>query len=81
MVMNGTYTSNGFRNILQTIPVSVPTLGLITYQSSQRHYIYSVPKTIGTITIELLDDNLQPINLPENAQTEFEIGVVYKGEI
>jgi len=81
LVMNGTYTSNGTRNILQTVPVSVPTLGIITYQSSQRHYIYSVPSTIGTITIELLDDNGQPIYLPENAQTEFEIGCVYKGEI
>lgn len=81
LVMNGTYTSNGTRNILQTVPVSVPTLGIITYQSSQRHYIYSVPSTIGTITIELLDDNGQPIFLPENAQVELEIGMVYRGEI
>ncbi len=81
MVMNGTYTSNGQRNILQTIPVDVPTLATIVYQSSQRHYIYSVPQTIGTITIELLDENGQPIYLPENAQTEYEIGIVYEGEI
>jgi hypothetical protein len=81
LVMNGTYTSNGTRNILQTIPVLVPSLGIINYQSSQRHYIYSVPSTIGTITIELLDDNGQPIFLPENAQTEFEVGCIYEDEI
>lgn len=81
LVMNGTYTSDGNRNILQTVPVLVPTLGIIAYQSSQRHYIYSVPSTIGTITIELLDDNGQAIYLPDNAQTEFEIGMIYEGEI
>lgn len=80
MVMNGTYTSNGQRNVLQTIAVDVPTLSTIVYQSSQRHYIYSVPKTIGTITIELIDENGQAIFLPENAQTEFEIGIVYDGQ-
>lgn len=81
LVMNGTYTSDGNRNVLQTVPVTVPTLGIIAYQSSQRHYIYSVPSTIGTITIELIDDNGQPLFLPDNAQTEFEIGMVYENEI
>jgi len=81
LVMNGTYTSNGTRNILQTVPVTVPTLGIVVYQSSQRHYIYSVPSTIGTITIELLDDNGQPIFLPENAQCEFEVGCIYTDEV
>jgi hypothetical protein len=80
MVMNGTYTSNGQRDILQTIPVTVPPLAIIAYQSSQRHWIYSVPNTIGTITITLIDENGQEIFLPENAQTEFEIGLIYEGE-
>lgn len=77
MVMNGTYTSDGLRDVLQTIPVNVPTLGIIVYQSSQRHYVQAVPQTIGTITIKLLDENGQEIFLPDNAQTEFEIGLVY----
>lgn len=81
MVMNGTYTSDGTRNILQTIPVTVPPLAIIAYQSSQRHYIRSVPDTIGTITIRLLDENGQPIYLPENAQVELEIGCLYEEDL
>ena len=82
LVMNGTYTSDGLRNVLEAVPVAnTPILDIITYQSSQRHYIYSVPSTIGTITIQLLDENGQQIYLPENSQVELTIGCVYEGEI
>jgi len=77
VTLNGTLTSNGMRNILQTIPVNVPPLGVISYQSSQPHYIWNVPGNINNITFRLLDENGQPLPMTLNAQTEFELGFLY----
>ena len=76
-VMNGSQDSSQIKNTLAAIPVNVPTLALVEYVSTQRHYTFAVPPTIGAIEIALYDDNNQPLDLPENAQTCFDIGFVY----
>lgn len=80
-VMNGSQDSSQIKNVLAAIPVGVPTLQIVEYQSTQRHYTFAVPPTIGAIEIALFDDNNQPINLPENAQTCFDIGFVYEEDV
>lgn len=81
LTLNGTLTSNGMRDVLQTIPVSVPPLGVISYQSSQPHYIGAVPNNITSISIQLYDENGQPLPMTLNAQTEFEIGFIYEDSV
>ena len=80
-VMNGSQDSSQIKNVLAAVPVQVPTLGVVEYQSTQRHYTFAVPPTIGAIELSLYDDNNQPINLPENAQTCFDIGFVYEEDV
>lgn len=77
LTLNGTMCSNGMRNIIQTIPVNVPQLGVISYQSSQAHYIWNTPENIMNINIKLIDENGQPLPMTLNAQTEFELGFLY----
>lgn len=77
LTLNGTLLSNGARNLLQMIAVTEPFLTVINYQASTAQYTEAIPQTIGTISIYLLDDNLQPLDLPENAQTLYEIGFLY----
>lgn len=77
LTLNGTMLSNGARNLLQMIAVTEPFLTVIDYQAAASHYTEAIPQTIGTISIYLLDDNLQPLELPENAQTLFEFGFLY----
>jgi hypothetical protein len=77
LTLNGTLLSNGARNLLQMIAVQQPFLTVIDYLASTGQYTEAVPQTIGTISLYLLDDNLQPLDLPENAQTLFEIGFLY----
>ena len=80
-VMNGSQDSSQIKNVLAAVPVPVPTLAVVEYQSTQRHYTFAVPPTIGAIELSLYDDNNQPLNLPENAQTCFDIGFVYEEDV
>lgn len=75
--LNGTLTSNGLRNVIQTIPVTVPQLGVISFQSTQPHYIFNCPENLAAISIRLIDENGQYLPMTLNAQTEFELGFLY----
>lgn len=77
VTLNGTLTSNGLRNVIQTIPVTVPQLGVQAYQSTQPHYIYNCPENLAAISIRLIDENGQYLPMTLNAQTEFELGFLY----
>jgi hypothetical protein len=79
--INGSMLSNGDRNLLQMIPVDVPFLNIINYQAATAQYTEAVTGTIGTISIYLLDDNLQPLIMPENAETLFELGFLYEDSV
>jgi len=76
-VMNGSQDSSQIKNILAAVPVEVPTLAIVSYQTTQKQLTFALPPTIGAIEISLFDDNNQPLNLPENAQTCFDIQFIY----
>jgi hypothetical protein len=77
---NGSQTvSNTSRSILATLPVSNEPNTVIRYEPSFVHWIWSLSsESIPQITIDLLDENLQPIVLPFNCLVEVEIAFLYE---
>lgn len=77
---NGSQTvSNTSRSIIATLPVKAEANTVIQYEPSFVHWIWSVSsESIPQISIDLLDENLQPINLPFNCLVEVEIAFLYE---
>ncbi len=77
---NGAQTvSNTARSIIATLPVRGEPGAIVQYEPSFVHWIWSVSgESIPQIAIDLLDENLQPINLPFNCLVEIEIAFLYE---
>lgn len=77
---NGAQTvSNVARSIIAAIPVNVQPNVNIVYIPAVIHWIWSVSaESIQQITIDLLDENLQPIVLPFNTVVEVELAFLYE---
>jgi hypothetical protein len=77
---NGAQTvSNTSRSIIAAMPVSTKPNTVITYEPSFVHWIWSVSsESIMQISIDLLDENLQPIVFPFNGLVEIEIAILYE---
>lgn len=77
---NGAQTvSNTSRSIIAVIPVKVQPNENIVHEPSFIHWIWSVSgESINEINVDLLDEDLQPINLPFNCLVEIELAFLYE---
>ena len=77
---NGAQTvSSVARSIIANISVDREPGGRIVYMPQVIHWIWSVSSEgIAQVTIDLLDENLQPIVLPFNVVVEIELAFLYE---
>ena len=77
---NGAQTvSNVARSIIAAIPVNTQPNVNIVYIPAVIHWIWSVSsESIQQISVDLLDENLQPIVLPFNTVVEVELAFLYE---
>jgi len=77
---NGAQTvSNTSRSIIAVVPVKVQPNENIVHEPSFIHWIWSVSgEAINEVNIDLLDEDLQPINLPFNVLVEIELAFLYE---
>ena len=70
--------SNGQHNLLAVIPVNAPQLGVIQYTALTVNMMTKLVDTIYDITVGMRDDADQPFLLPDNAQVNLELAMVYE---
>jgi hypothetical protein len=80
VTQNGAQTvSNTSRSIIAVVPVKVEPNQNIVHEPSFIHWIWSVSgEAINEINIDLLDEDLQPINLGFNVLVEVELAFLYE---
>ena len=70
--------SGGQHNLLAVIPVTAPQLGVIQYTALTVNMMSKLVDTIYEINISMRDDADQPFLLPDNAQVNLELAMVYE---
>lgn len=70
--------SGGQHNLLAVVPNNVPPLGVIQYSALTVNMMSKMVDTIYDITIEMRDDANQPFVLPDSAQVNLELAMVYE---
>ena len=70
--------SNGQHNVLAVVPSNAPQLGVIQYTALSVNMMSKLVDTIYEITINMRDDANQPFVLPDNAQVNLELAMVYE---
>ena len=70
--------SGGQHNLLAVVPVNAPPLGIIQYTALTVNMMSKIADTIYQITIDMRDDANQPFLLPDNAQVNLELAMVYE---
>lgn len=69
--------SGGQHNVLSVIPVNSPQLGVTQYTALTVNMMSKLVDTIYQITVQMRDDANQPYQLPDNAQVNIELAMVY----
>lgn len=69
--------SNGQHNLLAVVPSNAPQLGVIQYTALTVNMMSKLSDSIYEISIEMRDDANQPFSLPDNAQVNLELAMVY----
>jgi hypothetical protein len=70
--------SNTTQPIVGYFPVSsIPKGDVIAYQAAFPHWVWQVSPAVQEIIVTLLDENLQPFDLPVNALVEIELALLY----
>lgn len=78
IVGNSGYSSVNRKNLLAIIPVDVPPGGIIQYMGhSTPVYSTKVSSEVYAIDIEMRDDANQPFNLPDSANVNVELSILY----
>ena len=70
--------SGGQHNLLAVVPVNAPQLGVIQYTALTVNMMSKLVDTIYEITVNMRDDANQPFTLPDNAQVNLELAMVYE---
>jgi hypothetical protein len=79
IVANSGFSSVNKKNLLGVIPVVVPLGGVNQYIGhSAPAYSLKVANEIYSIDIEMRDDANQPFNLPDSANVNVELGILYE---
>jgi len=79
IVANSGYGSVNKKNLLAVIPVSVPLGAVISYDGhSAPAYATKVASEIYSVDIEMRDDANQPFLLPDSANVNLELSILYE---
>lgn len=79
IIANSGYGSVNKKNLLAVVPVSVPLGGIISYEGhSAPCYALKVANEIYTVDIEMRDDANQPFLLPDSANVNVELNLIYE---
>lgn len=79
IVANSGYGSVNKKNLLAVVPVNVPLGGVISYEGhSAPCYALKVANEIYSVDIEMRDDANQPWTLPDSANVNVEINLIYE---
>lgn len=70
--------SGGQHNLLAVVPSNAPQLGVIQYTALTVNMMSKLVDTIYEITINMRDDANQPFLLPDSAQVNLELAMVYE---
>lgn len=70
--------SGGQHNILAVVPSNAPQLGVIQYTALTVNMMSKLVDTIYEITVSLRDDANEPFTLPDSAQVNLELAMVYE---
>ena len=70
--------SGNQHNLLAVVPSNAPQLGVIQYTALTVNMMTKLPDTIYEITITMRDDADQPFTLPDSAQVNLELAMVYE---
>lgn len=73
-VQGSSLTSSGARNVLATVPMNAPPLGVSLFQAPLVNWLTKIAKEIYEVEITLLDDNNQPFLLPNSAIVNIDLG-------
>jgi len=72
-------TSGNRHNLLASVPITVPSFGVVSYNQQNDAYLSKISTTINSVTIEMRDDYDQPYLLPDSATVVIELTVEYIG--
>ena len=72
-------TSGNRHNLLASVPITVPSFGIVSYNQQNDAYMSKISTTINQITIEMRDDYDQPYLLPDSATVVVELTIEYQG--
>jgi hypothetical protein len=79
IVANSGYGSVNKKNLLGIVPMNVPLGGVATYDGhSSPAYATKVASEIYSVDVEMRDDANQPFNLPDSANVNLEISILYE---
>lgn len=79
IVANSGFNSTAQRNLLAVIPVNVPPGGIIDYSAQLAPgYATKVAEEIYSVDIEMRDDANQPFLLPDSANVNVELSILYE---
>lgn len=81
IVPGSSVSSAGNHNILATIPISSPPLGIANYSAPLVNWMTRIMKEVYEIEIRMMDDNNQPYFVPQNAIVNVELGFVFENEL
>lgn len=70
--------SGGQHNVLAVVPSNAPQLGVIQYTALTVNMMTKLVDTIYEITVTMRDDANQPFVLPDSAQVNIELAMVYE---
>lgn len=70
--------SGGQHNLLAVVPSNAPQLGVIQYTALTVNMMSKLVDTIYEITVQMRDDANQPFVLPDSAQVNLELAMVYE---
>lgn len=70
-------SSGGQQNIIATIPIQAPPLGVASFSAPLVNWLTKIAKEIFEIQLTMLDDNYQPYLLPNTAIVSIELGFSY----
>jgi hypothetical protein len=66
------------RNLLASIPISNPSLNVISYIPSTHDPILFLPQTISSVTVTLIDENGVPFTQPSSYNVRVELSLGYE---
>ena len=79
IVANSGFGSVNKKNLLAVVPINVPLGGIISYEGhSAPCYALKVASEIYSVDIEMRDDANQPFLLPDSANVNVELNLIYE---